>query len=91
MFDYSCLSLKKGCCQLQAKVCAQSTGYRLVQACPGKTVVRLTDRGAMAIAVDWDVKQQNKQTNTIATTGWGITCVSPLLAKMLDSVSQLCF
>ena len=31
---------KKGCCQLQAKVCAQSTGKLLVQACPGKSVVR---------------------------------------------------
>ena len=32
---------KKGCCQLQAKVCAQSTGFKLlVQACPGKSVVR---------------------------------------------------
>ena len=29
-------SFRKGCCQLQAKVCAQSTGYPLVQACPGK-------------------------------------------------------
>ena len=28
-------SFKKGCCQLQAKVCAQSTGKSLVQACPG--------------------------------------------------------
>ena len=28
-------SFKKGCCQLQAKVCARST-----QACPGKSVVR---------------------------------------------------
>ena len=33
-------SSKKGCCQLQAKVCAQNTGYLLVQACPGKNVVR---------------------------------------------------
>ena len=33
-------SFKKGCCQLQAKVCAGSTGYLLVQACPGKSVVR---------------------------------------------------
>ena len=33
-------SFKKGCCQLQTKVCAQSTGYLLVQACPGKSVVR---------------------------------------------------
>ena len=28
-------SFKKDCCQLQAKVCAKSTG-NLVQACPGK-------------------------------------------------------
>ena len=33
-------SFKKGCCQLQVKVCAQSTGKLLVQACPGKSVVR---------------------------------------------------
>ena len=33
-------SFKKGCCQLQAKVCARITGQRLVQACPGKSVVR---------------------------------------------------
>ena len=31
---------KKGCCQLQAKVCARITGQPLVQACPGKSVVR---------------------------------------------------
>ena len=33
-------SFKKGCCLLQAKVCARITGYPLVQACPGKSVVR---------------------------------------------------
>ena len=33
-------SFKKGCCQLLAKVCARITGYPLVQACPGKSVVR---------------------------------------------------
>ena len=33
-------SFKKGCCKLQAKVCALSTGYLLVQACPGKSVVK---------------------------------------------------
>ena len=33
-------SFKKGCCQLQAKVCARSTGFVLVQAYPGKSVVR---------------------------------------------------
>ena len=35
-------SFKKGnrCCQLQAKVCARSTGKLLGQACQGKSVVR---------------------------------------------------
>ena len=33
-------SFKKGCCQIQAKVCARSTGWLLVQACPEKSVVR---------------------------------------------------
>ena len=33
-------SFKKGCCHLQSKVCAQITGYLLVQACPGKSVVK---------------------------------------------------
>ena len=33
-------SFKKDCFQLQAKVCARSTGKLLVQACPGKSVVR---------------------------------------------------
>ena len=36
----SAYSFKKGCCQLQAKVCARINGYLLVQACPGKGVVR---------------------------------------------------
>ena len=31
---------KKGNCQLQAKVVARSPGKLLVQACPGKSVVR---------------------------------------------------
>ena len=33
-------SFKKGCCQLQVKVCARSTGQLLVQACPLKSVVK---------------------------------------------------
>ena len=33
-------SFKKCWCQLQAKVYARSTDYLLVQACPGKSVVR---------------------------------------------------
>ena len=57
-------SFKKGCCQLQAKVCEGSTGQLLVQACPGKSV-RSTDRPARTIAVDFDVKQQNKQKHVV--------------------------
>ena len=55
-------SFKKGCCQLQAKVCAQITGKPLVQACSGKRVVRLTDRPAMTIAVDLG-RKATKPTN----------------------------
>ena len=55
-------SFKKGCCQLQAKVCARSTGFLRVQACPGKSVVRRTDRSAMTIAVDLG-RKETKQTN----------------------------
>ena len=54
---------KKGCCQLQAKVCAQVTGNPLAQACPAKSVVKWTDRPAMTIAVDMGRKatKTNKQ------------------------------
>ena len=55
---------KKDCCQLQVKVCARITGYPLVQACLGKSVVRGTDRPAMTIADDLGRKATNKQTNT---------------------------
>ena len=34
------------------------------QACAGKSVVRQTDHVCMTIAVDWDAKQQTKQTKT---------------------------
>ena len=60
-------SFKKGCCQLQAKVCARSTGLLLIQACPGKSVVRSTDRPAMTIAVDLG-RKATKQTNNVHTT-----------------------
>ena len=55
-------------CQLQGKVCAQSTGWPLIHACPDKCLVRWTDRPAMTIAVD--VKQQNKQTKTGSSVPW---------------------
>ena len=59
-------SFKMGCCQLQTKVCARSTGSPLVQACPGKSVVRCTDRPTVAIAVVWDVKQQKQNSRSEA-------------------------
>ena len=54
-------SFKKGCCQLQAKVCARSTGKLVVQACPGKSVVRWIDRPAMTIAVDLGRKARKQK------------------------------
>ena len=45
-------SFKKGCCQLQANVHEVLVNCLLVQACPGKSVVKWTDRPAMTIAVD---------------------------------------
>ena len=44
--------------------CERKYAHELVKACPGKSVVRWTDRPVMTIAVDWDVKQQN-QTNKL--------------------------
>ena len=42
----------KGCCQLQAKVCARLLVNCLFKLAQEKSVVRLTDRPAMTIAVD---------------------------------------
>ena len=55
------LSLIQAGCQLQAKVCAQSTGKPLSLSLPRKNVVRSTDCLDMTIAVDWDIKPQTKQ------------------------------
>ena len=63
-------SFKKGCCQLQAKVCARITGYPLVQACPGKSVVRRTDRPAMTIAVDLGRKATKQTKNKSWPVFW---------------------
>ena len=54
-------SFKKGCCQLQAKVCARITGQLLAQACPGRSVVWWIDCPAITIAVDLGHKE-TKQT-----------------------------
>ena len=53
-------AFKKGCCQLQAKVYAQS----LDQACPGKSVMRCSDRPAMTFAADLG-RKATKQTNML--------------------------
>ena len=56
-------SFKKGCCQLQPKVCAQSTACSSL---PGKSVVRLGEltAPAMTIAVDLG-RKPTKQTNKL--------------------------
>ena len=50
---FSCF--KKGCCQLQAKICAWSTGLWLCLNLPMKSAVRLTSHLGMTVAADWDV------------------------------------
>ena len=51
-FRFSFRFFKKGSCQLLAKVCARSTGYRLGGlSLPRKSVVRLTDRPDMTLVV----------------------------------------
>ena len=55
-------SFMKGCCQLQAKVCAQLLVNCLFKLAQEKSVVRWTDRPAMTIAVDLG-RKANKQTN----------------------------
>ena len=57
-------SFMKGCCQLQAKVCARLLVNCLFKLVQEKSVVRWTDRPAMTIAVDMGRKatKTNKQT-----------------------------
>ena len=55
---------KKGYCQLQAKVCTQSTGYYYVYK---SSLPRKKDEYVSwpyHVAVDWDVKHQTKQTKS---------------------------
>ena len=47
--------------QLQSKVCSQITGLPGAQAFPGKCVIGWTECPPMTIAVNWDIKLQNKQ------------------------------
>ena len=51
-FSFFFRRFKKGCCQLLAKVCARSTGYRLGGLrLPRKSVAKLTDRPDMTMDV----------------------------------------
>ena len=64
---------KKGCCQLEAKVCARSTLVnRLVKLAQEISLVRWTYSPVMTIAVDWDViKQKKRQEKKIYATAKG--------------------
>ena len=55
-------SFMKGCCQLQAKVCARLLVNCLFKFAQEKSLVRSTDRPAMTIAFDLG-RKANKQTN----------------------------
>ena len=55
---HSADSFQKGCCQLQVKVCAQSTGYSYHFFKLG--VGRRTQLPKMTKAVDWEVKKITK-------------------------------
>ena len=58
--------VKKDCYQLQVNVCALRQGYPLSLSLPRtKSVVMLTDRLEMNIAIDWDVKPQIKKGNPL--------------------------
>ena len=52
----------KGCCQLQAKVCARLLVNCLFKLAQEKSVVRWTDRPAMTIAVDLGRKASKTKT-----------------------------
>ena len=64
-FRFSFRFFKKGSCQLLAKVCARSTGYRLGGlSLPRKSVVRLIDRPDMTLDVYRGRKTTNQQKST---------------------------
>ena len=68
-------SFMKGCCQLQAKVCARLLVNCLFKLAEEKSVVRWTDRPAMTIAVDMGRKatKTNKQTKSASRRfSWNI-------------------
>ena len=67
-------SFMKGCCQLQAKVCARLLVNCLFKLAQEISVVRWTDRPAMTIAVDLGRKAtiQTKQTKASGGGGGGL-------------------
>ena len=81
-------SFMKGCCQLQAKVCARLLVNCLFKLAQVKSVVRRTDRPAMTIAVDMGCKatKANKQTNTRELYNKANLC-----PKMLNTVNSEIF
>ena len=57
---------------------------------PGKSVVRLHDRLEMTIAVDWDVKSQNKNRSPVKKRVVHLYCWFSSLFFSLDIISRIC-
>ena len=83
-------SFKKDFCQLQAKICARSTGNCLLELAQEKSVVRRADRPAMAIDVDLGCKatKTNEQTNKQNFKLKGITKYSKTVVNTLPAYPQ---
>ena len=62
-------SFMKGCCQLQAKVCARLLVNCLFELAQEKSVVRWTDRPAMTVDLG---RKATKQTNTLQTSDYDV-------------------
>ena len=54
--------------------------------CPGKKCDRLTDRPAMTIAVDWDVKNQTNNEYITTHELWHLIGIGRLINKDLPSL-----
>ena len=76
-------SFKKGCCQLQAKVCVHRTSLPVVQACPGKSVVRHDNSCLLGC------KATAKPKSAMVMSGWSVHLTTHFswtsLAKRLTS------
>ena len=87
---FSAESFMKGCCQLQAKVCARLLVNCLFKLAQEKSVVRRTDRPAMTIAVDLGRKATNKQTIDLDLLYDKVKCVSECIF-ILDKIFNILF